>query len=403
MVPTPLVPSPFLSVARAFNAFGAELFARLRGDLPGKNFVFSPSNVATAMTLTLAGAGGRTAAQIATALRLDPEDDAIHDRVARLLRELGGPELRAATRMWGSLELDAEPEFLSIARNGYGAPFDRIDVRRPKEVSAEMNAWVKEQTAGRIPDLVLPASIKPDTKLVIIAVLYFKASWREPFSRSQTGDAPFERRDGSRIEVPMMNLEAHLGHAVTASAEVVELQFCSPLHSTTEGRQPVGAAPSEEGPRFSMLLALPKSRLEEVPFNEIAGVSTVAPGPRRALNPEVILTVPRFKMTSRFDLMLALAAMGMLDMGTAEADFSRITDCETLSLDEVTHQAVIDVDEEGATAAAATFVSAATLDFTTTPPPLIVRFDRPFVFLLRENRSGTVLFAGWVEDPSLLI
>jgi len=99
MVPTPPGRSPVLDVARAFNDFGAELFARLRGDLPGKNLVFSPSNVATALTLTLAGAGGRTAAQMATALRLDPEDDAMHDRVARLLRELGGPELRAATRM----------------------------------------------------------------------------------------------------------------------------------------------------------------------------------------------------------------------------------------------------------------------------------------------------------------
>ena len=144
-----------------------------------------------------------------------------------------------------------------------------------------MNAWVKEQTAGRIADLVSAASIKPGTKLVLIAALCFKASWLEPFSRSKTGDAPFTRRDGSRIEVPMMNLDARLGHAVAASAEVVELQFRSPLHSTTEGRQSAEAAPSEEeGPRFSMLLALPKSRLKEVPFDEIA---RVLDGPARGL------------------------------------------------------------------------------------------------------------------------
>ena len=117
----------------------------------------------------------------------------------------------------------------------------------------------------------------------------------------------------------------------------------------------------------------------------------------------MILAVPRFKIASRFYLMVALAAMGMLDMWSAEADFSRITDCEALWLDEVTHQAVIDVDEEGATAAAATMIGAALMGASITPPPLVVRFDRPFLFLLRENRSGTVLFAGWVEDPSLLV
>jgi len=397
-------PGPVLSTARAFNSFGAELFARLRGAMPGKNLVVSPFNVATALALTLAGASGETAAQIATALRLDLEDVALHDHFPQLLRELGGHELLTAARMWGSLELDAEPEFLSIARNDYGSPFDTMDVRRPEEVSAQMNAWVKEQTAGRVSDLVSPSSIRPDTRLVLIAALYFKASWLEPFSRSNTGQARFTRRDGSRIEIPMMNLEAPLGHAITASAEVVELRFLSPSHVTTKGRTSAERAGRErEGPRFSMLLALPKSRLEEVPFDEISRISTVRPGPHGSWNPEVSLSVPRFKIDSRFDLIADLAAMGMLDMASTSADFSRITDSEALWLDEVTHQAIIDVDEEGATAAAATMIRGAPLDASVTPPPIVVRFDRPFLFLLRENRSGAVLIAGWVEDPSLLV
>jgi len=117
----------------------------------------------------------------------------------------------------------------------------------------------------------------------------------------------------------------------------------------------------------------------------------------------VSLSVPRFKIDSRFDLIADLAAMGMLDMASTSADFSRITDSEALWLDEVTHQAIIDVDEEGATAAAATMIRGAPLDASVTPPPIVVRFDRPFLFLLRENRSGAVLIAGWVEDPSLLV
>jgi serpin B len=187
----------------------------------------------------------------------------------------------------------------------------------------------------------------------------------------------------------MMNLHAHVGHAITASATIVELDF---LDSSTA-----------DGPRFSMLLALPKSLRDEVAFEEVAAVSTTVRGPRGDLRrPDVILSLPRFTIAREFQLITTLDAMGMLDMSrVGSADFSKITDGEALWLDVVTHRAVMDVDEEGATAAAATMIASSALD-ASAPPPLVVWFNRPFLFLLRENRSGLVLFTGWVEDPSLL-
>lgn len=372
-------------MARAFNAFGDALLAELRASQPGKNLVVSPFSVATVLAAMLAGAGGRTATQIAHVLQVDIQDGTLHESVGLLLRALRCSDLRQATRVLGSLELDADPSFLSIARNDYDAPFERIDVRTPAAVIAELNAWVFERTAGRIDNLLEPDSITPDTRLALIAALYFKAAWRLPFDPATTHDAWFRRRDGVKVRASMMSRRARLRYAATPSAQVVDLEFSGPA----------------DGPSFAMLLALPTNRdATEIPLEGVVAALSPADWCERSGLSDVHVALPRFTLSSTFRLRDALEAVGITDMfSEVEADFTRITDVEPLHVDVFAHRAVVEVDEAGATAAAATFLGAAYLGGPP-PDPITVEFNRPFSFVLREIRSNLVLFAGWVEDPA---
>lgn len=389
------------------EAFGADLYGRLPGQ---GNLVFSPASIATALRLVLLGARGETAAQIAAALHLDIPDGAAPARqaarelqaVSAILSDLaaGDLTLRAPNAMWVQSGLPLEPSFTAAVAAAAAVAVRDADFRQAAEQARqEINQFIAEQTAGKISDLLGPGVVSAATSLVLASAVYLKAAWAHPFPAGATRDAVFyldsgqpdpgqpspgqpspgQPRPGTQVTVPTMRLRARLRYLRGDGYQAVELPY-------------VGA-------RLGIVIVLP----DPAPGPGSGDPPNAGPvGLLARLAPrQVSLALPRFKVTSRFALRPVLAALGMPLAFTDEADFSGITVAQRLRIDEVVHQAYIDVNEAGTEAAAATaVVMTAAARFVRPEPPVEMIVDRPFRFAITDLRSGLPLFLGRVTDPT---
>ncbi len=397
------------------EAFGADLYGRLPGQ---GNLVFSPASIATALRLVLLGARGETAAQIAAALHLDIPDGAAPARqaaqelqaVSAILSDLaaGDLTLRAPNAMWVQSGLPLEPGFTAAVAAAAAVAVRDADFRQAAEQARqEINQFIAEQTAGKISDLLGPGVVSAATSLILASAVYLKAAWAHPFPAGATHDAVFyldpgqpgsaslagQPGPGTQVTVPTMRLRARLRYLRGDGYQAVELPYA--------------------GARLGMVILLPDPAsgpgsgdpAGTGPGHLLAGGVVPDAGPggllARLAPRQVSLALPRFKVTSGFALRPVLAALGMPLAFTDEADFSGITAAQRLRIDEVVHQAYIDVNEAGTEAAAATaVVMTAAARFARPEPPVEMIVDRPFRFAITDLRSGLPLFLGRVSDPA---
>jgi len=368
------------SLASSNNKFGFELYARLARE--DGNLAYSPFSVSSALAMTYAGARGKTAAEMATVLHLPKsEGDALHAAAGLLMKRLasgsGGDahELAIANALWGQKGEPFLDSFLSLVNKNYGAGFRQTDFRAaPDAARRTINAWVQKKTRDRIKDLLEPGIITPDTVLVLTNALYFKGTWRYPFSKRATANRPFQLRGGKTVDVPTMHVAAHIRYAEDEYAQVLEMPY--------------------RGGRMSMVVLLPKDLAQ---FEKGLDAKRVAALTDRLAATQVSVYLPRFKMTSKFKLAKTLAGMGMPTAFTGRADFSGIDGRKSLFISAVEHKAFIAVDESGTEAAAATAV---VMKRGGRPPRgTLFRADRPFLYLIRDTKTGCILFVGRVVDP----
>ena len=369
------------TVVRGNTAFSLGLYQTLKND-PGDLF-FSPFSISTALAMTYAGARGNTATQMADTLHFELDDEFLHPAYAQLQGRLntdgeGGYELNVANALWGQAGFPFLSAFVELLNSSYGAGLNQVDFSGATEQArSTINRWVEEQTLGKIPELLTPGVVSALTRLVLTNAIYFKGDWQFKFDSEDTQQAPFTRSDGSSVTVPMMYQTGEHHFADTADLKILELPYDGEDVSMLLllPRQPEGLAQLEQDLTESNLQRW--LALVEEPFD---------------FNVEVYL--PRFQLRSEFSLSEQLIALGMTDaFGTA--DFSGINGGHDLSLSFVVHQAFVDVNEEGTEAAAATAVGA---NFTPSPPPPTFRADHPFLFLILDKRSDSILFVGRVSE-----
>lgn len=369
------------ALVRGNTAFALELYARLR-DTPG-NLVFSPFSTTAALALTYAGARGDTARQMAEVLYFGPDADRVHAAFAALRGTASTPGedadsvLFVANALWkqrGERLLDT---YLQVTRDSYGATLQELDFVAATEAARQaINTWVAEHTQQRIKELLKPGDVDPATVLVLTNAIYFKGQWERRFDPQQTRDEAFHVDPGRPVDVPMMHQSDTFRWAGHDVLDVLELPYA--------------------GDRWAMVILLPK---------RVDGLAAV----EAALNPVSLerwltglreeslrVTLPRFQAHTRFDLTRILQRLGMTDaFDPHRADFSGIDGGRELYLSLVVHEADIVVNEEGTEAAAATGV---VMKRTSLPPEF--RADHPFLYLIRDTQTGSVLFIGRVVDPS---
>jgi serpin B len=371
------------------NAFAFDMYDQVRGR--SGNIFCSPYSISLALAMTYAGARTETEQQMGDTLHFTLGQDGLHSAFNALDLELASRgeassdlngdrfQLNIVNRIWGQLDYAFHEAFLDVLAENYGAGLSLLDfINAPDPSRIAINDWIAEQTRDRIKDLIPPGAINTLTRLVLTNAIYFKASWREPFQENRTGKRPFNVLDGDPIMVETMRQTSEYGYTSGDGYEVVEL----PYH----------------GDELSMVILLPDAgRFEEFESTlDPAGLGVIL---GQVGYRSIDLSLPKFTFEWSTSLADVLAVMGMPGaFDPDEADFSGMTDVEQLFITDVIHKAFVAVDEEGTEAAAATAVVVGT---TSIPEePLVVTVDRPFIFLIRDIPTGTILFLGRVVDPS---
>jgi len=424
----PADPAAAKTAAASINAFGLDLLRAMLADgtlKPDKNAVFSPTSIALALGMARAGAAGETAGQMDAVLHatdwdelgpgLNALEQALASRNATWRNESLDPPtreltLRSANAAFAQRGWEIVQSYLERIGATFGGGLRLVDYEADPEAARKViNAWVSEQTMKRIPELLKPGIVQRGDRLWLVNAIYLKANWALEFDKSATKDLPFTRLDGSRVQVPTMSQQATIPYASGTGWKATELRYTSGLeHSTPLAMTlilPDDLASFEKTLTAGGLRGI-VGKLETAREHLRDQVACEGTEPRCCHHPyDVNVFLPRFGIeTGGIDLVEVLRSMGMRLATGGTADFSGITTPSSLYIGAVIHQANIDVDEKGTTAAAATAVGFATTGGCGSSQPLKVitlRLDRPFLFVLRDVETGAVLFMGRVVDPSI--
>lgn len=387
--------------AKGSNAFALDLYREVAEE--GDNLFFSPASITLAMGYAYRGADGQTAEELRKVMRFPAGPEAYLVGAGKLDRSMNlsgkGRELSSANAFWVRDGLSLVPQFEADLERHASGSFRTVDFGAdPEAARKEINKWVAGKTNDRIEELIAQGVIRRKTAAVLVNAIYWKAEWLTSFAAEATRKEPFFMVDGSEIETELMNLRSEFRGVKRGSVKLVDLPYAG------EEVSMVAILPDDADGLARLENGLTASRLE----NWLARLDEAEPY-------DTVLTIPKMSLDWKADLGLALKAMGAPLAFSKQANFDRMApfpqaslpDWCGLTISNVIHQANIDVDEKGSEAAAATAVVMGGVMVTSArtgpppPPPFVFRADHPFMFLLRDKRTGAILFMGRLVDPRL--
>ena len=396
----PETPRPFessseiKSVVDANNAFALDLYQKLK-DKPG-NLFFSPYSISSALAMTCAGARGQTEMEMTNTLHFNLPSEKLHPAFKALTARLDGLQrwnriaLKCANSLWCQKDHQFTGDFLKTVRENYSAEARSVDFKNSPEAADEINRWIDAKTNHKIPDGIAPEQITPLTRLVLSDAIYFNGKWQHQFKVRDTKPTPFHVSTNETVTVPMMYQKEHFKMALSDddSVEMLELPYA--------------------GTDLSMIILLPsdaKYYFPEAGLNDVQALEQklTADNLRTWLKKldqadlhETWVALPRFTTMENYDLVRELKSLGMTSAFSSDAaDFSGMDGTTNLFVSDVIHKAFVKVDESGTEAAAVTMVLVKTKGQIES---FIV--DHPFIFLIRDNGSGNILFLGKIIDPT---
>jgi serpin B len=382
------------AVIDANTDFAIDLYQRLRTQ-PG-NLFFSPYSISSALAMTYAGARANTESEMAHVLHFDGQTNVhpgfrvLTDRINDLQR-VNRIKLLTANSLWCQQDYSFNHAFMDIAKTDYHAEVQPVDFEKaPGAAANDINSWIDRKTEGKIQGMVEPDSFDPLTRLVLCNAIYFKGKWETQFSPGDTQPGTFYIGSNKTVTVPMMSLNENFKVARNEADRVDLLDM------------------PYVGGELSMIIIMPGgpewaewvdplqsfSKLEEklTADNLRSWLKELDRAPGEKLE----ISIPRFTTTQSFNLSQQLKALGMPSaFNPGQADFSGMDGTTNLYVSDVLHKAYVAVDESGTEAAAATVVS-----MVAAAEPEAFVANRPFIFLIRDNGSGAILFLGRMVDPT---
>ena len=368
--------------------FAVDLYGKLR---TGEgNVFFSPYSISTALAMTCGGARGETENQMAQTLRFNLPPDKLHPAFAALesnlnaVQQKGQIKLAVANSLWPQAGYEFLPDYLALCQKYYDTSITPVDYKGHTEAARKtINNWVEARTNRKIVELLKPGVLDSSTRLVLVNAIYFKGKWVSQFETNRTENQPFHISSDKTIDAPLMRQTHDFHYAEFPGLQVLELPYV--------------------GDDLSMIVLLPREvdglgnlEAELTAENLTAWTANLE-------SQEVQVFLPKFKSISEFSLSGTLATLGMTDAFIyGQADFSGMNGRKDLFIGDVIHKAFVEVNEEGTEAAAATAVvmMAGSMAPSNLPPIPVFRADHPFLFLIRDNHNGSILFLGRVTDPT---
>jgi serpin B len=375
--------------------FALQMYGELAEREPG-NLFFSPYGLSTALAMTYAGARGETERQMAEVLNFSLPQQRLHQTFGALEKQLnqagdkGQYELNVANALWGQKDYGLRREFLQLIEANFGGGLEEVDfVNATEKARQTINGWVEEKTQDKIKDLIGPGVLDRLTVLVLTNAIYFKGDWAAKFKEENTKFAPFhvvkyqtaddspgEASGAGTVQASLMHQEGRFKYGLSDDLQLLELPY--------------------KGNDLSMVVFLPKKVDGLAEVERSLAPDNLNRWLRHLHDTQVELYLPKFKIaTGPVELKDILVQMGM-PTAFSRADFSGMTGSKELFISNVLHKAFVEVNEEGTEAAAATAV---VMGRGRTEAIPVFRADHPFVFMIRHNPTGSILFMGRVTDP----
>ena len=399
-------PVPDVAAVAAGNTeFALKLYDQLN-DEKG-NLFLSPYSISTALAMTYAGARGETETEMAKALQfpLFPDKEGgplgrerLHAGFSGLklgLREAqkkGDVQLSIANALWPQKNYAFRPEYLNLIERDYDSVGKPLDYSNGEKARGIINRWVEQETKEKIKDLIPSGVLDSLTRMVLTNAIYFKGDWQAQFKEKSTREMPFKVTPTKTVKAPMMYQKGNFGYYQDDDVQVLEMPYKGDkvsmfvLLPNQGGGQPF-RRPANPAPKKKALGDIEKI-LSPAKLSEWLG---------KVRRTKINTWFPKFKMTSQFSLSDKLQALGM-KKAFGDADFSGMDGTKKLYISAVLHKAFVEVNEEGTEAAAATAVVIRTRSARRYPS---FRADHPFLFLIRDKATGSILFLGrYAEPPS---
>ena len=363
------------------NTFAFDIFKNiLQSSGESENIIISPLSISYALSMTLNGANGTTLDAITEALRVKGiPNEKINISYNNLTEALLNLDKRVnisiANSVWTENNFVVKAPFIDILTNYYNSESKSFDINDPLSPD-QINLWIESKTDGLIKNMV--EKLNENTVMLLINAIFFKGKWKSQFESDKTVTGPFVKPDGVIAEVPMMKQKSDF--KIFNGEGFVLAEF------------PYGQS------NFVMDLILPDENVDMDNIIQILNSDSLREWIGKMIFTETDLSFPRFKYGYKKQLKESLTNMGMGIAFTENADLSNISDLGIL-INDVTHQAFIETNEEGTRAAAATIVD---IGLTSMPAdPFVLNIDHSFLYLIRETSTNTIIFLGRVADPLL--
>ena len=377
-------PEGIAEVVTANNQFAIAMYQQINGqpDQADKNVFFSPYSLSTVMAILYAAAEGETKAQIQKTFHY-PAPAILNPNSAALYNQFNKPnpdyKLATVNDLWMQQGLTLNKSYADTVQHYYSGQVTALDFEgSPDPARQTINKKIADKTKQLIPELLPKGSIKSDTAVVLTNAIYFKGDWTLPFTAERTSAQPFYNAIGRASTVQMMEQQSYFSYYENKHIQVVQLPY--------------------KGDDLSMLVVLPKlnHKLAMQQLAKSLNATKIKQWSAGLVRQEVDLQLPKFKLDARYQMKTLLADMGMPKAFNNGAEFNLYADGPPIKLDEVYHQAVVTVDEKGTEAAAATAIVGM---YTGMSYPAEFKADHPFMFMIKDNKTGAILFLGQVNKP----
>ena len=378
-------PEGIAQVVTANNQFAIDMYQQINGQnkQADKNVFFSPYSLSTSMAMLYAAAEGGTKAQIQRTFHY-PSLNVLNPNSAALHEQFNKPnpnyQLATANDLWIQQGLRPNQNYLDTVQRYYSGKVTNLDFKNSPEPSRQtINKTIAKYTQQMIPEVLPASSIDADTVTVLTNAVYFKGDWKNTFAPSEK--RPFNKFDGSIIDVDMMHEQAPYAYTEDAQVQVVQLPY--------------------KGDELSMLVVLPKAK-DKIAMQRLVGTLSakqISQWNSNLVNQEIILDLPKFKLEENYGMNSLLANMGMTKAFGSDADFGLFSQDLSLSVDAIAHKAVIEVDEKGTKAAASTSISIVPMSLGYSMNTIKFKVDHPFMFVIKDNKTNAILFLGQVNKP----
>ncbi len=379
------------NIIEANNQFALNYYFKLSSKDKDKNIFFSPFSISSAMAMAYEGAKGQTAEEIRKVFYFPNDDELRRTEYKDLFDNLNKKDkkyqMSVANALWAQKDYKFLDDYLDRVEKYYGGKASNLDFVKDTEKSRKtINSWVENKTNEKIKDIIPPGLISDLTRLVITNAIYFKGDWAKQFDEKVTRDEDFRVNKNNTKKVSMMReLSGEFNYTENEILQILEMDYL--------------------GKDLSMLVLLPKNddleNLENLINNE-----KILEWKKGLENQKVRVYIPKFKFETKYFMADDLKEMGMLlpfNKQRPGADFSGMDGTDKLVIEQVIHQAFVEINEGGTEAMATAVIMSEQLagPGDIHPEAPIFRADHPFIFLIQEKVSGNVLFIGKMVDPSL--